>query len=299
MVILSSDVTFSGFKVTEAVGQGIASIGGLNNGEIGHIAISHSDVVDNDQGFGLANTPYYLCQPPGFGDCGEAVYFSGVDYSSVSDSNISDNSGGVLLTDDTGPTHGNLVTGNVVNGNSTDCGITVPGHNPNALSATGQLQPNVAGVYNNVISRNVITDNGVAGEGAGVLFANESNGTASYNNLVLDNYIEGNGLSGVTMHAHVIATGQFEDLSGNNVIGNVIAKNNVDGDTLDDPPFPPEDLVTTGILVYSGGTPVTTTVAGNYVFDDSIGIWLSKAVTASGLPSNRFHDVTTQISSGN
>ena len=61
------------------------------------------------------------------------------------------------------------------------------------------------------------------------------------------------------MHAHTIKPGQFEDLSGNKAIGNDIGKNNLDGDTLDHPASP-EDLVTTGILVFSGGTPVTVTI---------------------------------------
>ena len=39
----------------------------------------------------------------------------------------------------------------------------------------------------------------------------------------------------MTMHAHTIKPGQFEDLSGNNVISNYIGKNNLDGDTLDYP----------------------------------------------------------------
>jgi hypothetical protein len=142
-----------------------------------------------------------------------------------------------------------------------------------------------------------VTNNGVAGEGAGVLFANAAAGTASYDNLVQGNYIAGNGLSGVTMHAHTIKPGQFEDLSGNQVIGNVIGKNNVDGDTLDSPASP-EDLVTTGVLVFSGGTPVTTTIAFNHIFNNAIGIWLSKAVRAAGLRNNGFANVTTPISAG-
>ncbi len=79
-------------------------------------------------------------------------------------------------------------------------------------------------MYDNVIRRNVVTRNGLAGEGAGVLFANAWPGTASYNNLVKDNFIAGNDLSGVTMHAHTIGPGQFEDLSGNKIIGNVIGQ---------------------------------------------------------------------------
>ena len=77
-----------------------------------------------------------------------------------------------------GPRTTILVANNVVTGNATDCGITVPGHNPNALSATGQPQPSVAGVYDNVIRGNVVTNNGLKGEGAGVLFANATAGTA-------------------------------------------------------------------------------------------------------------------------
>ena len=191
------------------------------------------------------------------GDCGEGVHFAGnVAYSTISDNFIANNSGGVLLSDDIGPTHDNVVENNVVTGNATDCGITVPGHNPGALSAKGVPQPAVAGVYRNVIRDNVVTDNGVKGEGAGVLFANAGPGTASYDNLVEGNYIAGNGLSGVTMHAHTIGKGQFEDLSGNVIVGNIIGKNNLDGDTLDSPARP-EDQETTGVLVFSGGTRVT------------------------------------------
>jgi hypothetical protein len=60
-------------------------------------------------------------------------------------------------------------------------------------------------VYDNVISHNRITGNGTSGEGAGVLFANATAGTASYDNVVAHNYIAGNGLAGVTLHAHPLA----------------------------------------------------------------------------------------------
>jgi hypothetical protein len=299
VVMVSSGIRFSGFTVDHAQGEGILA-GGLG-GDISGISISDSAVVHNDLGFGVPNSPYFQCAAMGQapGDCGEGVHFTGVAYSSIKDSFIAYNAGGVLLSDDTGPTHGNLVAGNVVTGNATDCGITVPGHNPNALSSTGQPQPSVAGVYDNVIRGNVVTNNGVKGEGAGVLFANAQAGTASYDNLVQGNYIAGNGLSGVTMHAHTIKPGQFEDLSGNKVIGNVIGRNNLDGDTLDCPPgsttCSPQDLVTTGILVFSGGAPVTTTIAFNHISNNKVGIWLSKPVTASGLFTNSFSNVTTPI----
>jgi nitrous oxidase accessory protein NosD len=301
VVMVSSGIRFTGFTVTHAQGEGILAAG-LGR-EVTGISISHSAVVHNDLGFGVPNSPYFQCAAQGAvpGDCGEGVHFIGVAYSAIKGNLIADNAGGVLLSDDTGPTHNNLVANNVVTGNATDCGITVPGHNPNALSATGQPQPSVAGVYANVIRGNVVTNNGLKGEGAGVLFANATAGTASYDNLVLRNYIAGNGLSGVTMHAHTIKPGQFEDLNGNRVIGNAIGKNNIDGDTLDCPPnspCTPQDLRTTGVLVFSGGTRVTTTIAFNHIFDNAIGIWLSKAVTAAGLRTNTFRNVTTPISAG-
>ena len=116
----------------------------------------------------------------------------------------------------------------------------MPGHNPNALDKNGNRQPSAAGDYNNVIVGNVITGNGVKGEGAGVLFANAAAGSASYDNLVIHNFIAGNGLGGVTLHAHPIMPGTFEDLNDNDVIGNVIGQNNLDPDT--DPALVPRSM---------------------------------------------------------
>ncbi len=297
VVMVSSGIRFSGFTVTHAQGEGILAAG-LGRVLYG-ISISDSAVVHNDLGFGVKNSRYFQCAVQGQepGDCGEGVHFTAVADSAITGSLIGYNAGGVLMSDDTGPTHNNLVAGNTVTGNSTDCGITVPGHNPAALNAKGQPQPAVAGVYDNVIRGNTVTNNGVKGEGAGVLFANAMAGTASYGNLVENNYIAGNGLSGVTMHAHTIKPGQFEYLSGNNVINNYIGKNNLDGDTLDFPASP-KDTKTTGVLVFSGGTRVTLTITRNQIANNAVGIWLSKAVRAAGLRNNGFANVTTPISAG-
>ena len=298
VAIGSSHVQFSGFTVRNALGEGVLAAGLTS--PIRDISISHNTVVHNDLGGGVppAST-YFECaaQGPVPGDCGEGVHFVAVAYSQITKNHIAGNSGGVLLTDETGPTHNNLVADNVVTGNASDCGITVPGHNPAALNKAGVPQPSVAGVYDNVIRGNTVTDNGIKGEGAGVLFANAAAGTGSYNNLVEGNYIAGNGLSGVTMHAHTIGPGQFEDLSGNTIIGNKIGKNNIDGDTLDSPASP-EDLHTTGVLVFSGGAPVSVTIARNLIFNNHFGIWLSKPVTAHGLRTNVFANVNTPISAG-
>jgi hypothetical protein len=293
VIILSSRVTLTGFTVRNAEGEGVLAAG--LGSTIYKVVISHNAVINNDLGFGTPpKSPYFLCASGG--DCGEGIHFAGnIANSTIRDNLSADNSGGILITDDVGPDHNNLIEGNVVTGNVNDCGITVPGHNPDALNAEGVPQPQVAGVYDNVIKNNVVTDNGTIGEGAGVLFANETAGTASYDNLVEDNFISGNGLAGVTMHAHIIAPGLFEDLSGNVIVDNVIGENNLTGDTLDGPPGP-SDQQTTGVLVYSGGTPVTVKIARNFIFNNEIGIWLSKVVTATGLNTNTFSNVTTPIS---
>jgi uncharacterized protein DUF1565 len=298
VVILSSDVSVRGFLVTNALGEGILAAG--VTGDISNVSIKHNAVVHNDLGGGVPPaSSYFECQPMGQipGDCGEGVHFIAVADSAVTGNFIAHNSGGVLLTDETGPTHNNLIANNLVTRNEFDCGITVPGHNPAALNAQGQPQPSVAGVYDNVIAHNAVTNNGQKGEGAGVLFANAGPGTASYNNLVIGNFIAGNELSGVTMHAHTLKPGQFELLSGNKIVGNRIGTNNTGGDPLD-APASPKDLKTTGVLVFSGGTPVTTVIAHNHIFDNHFGIWLSKPVTASGLGTNTFRNVVKPISAG-
>jgi parallel beta-helix repeat protein len=303
VTIKSSWVQVSGFTVTGAIGEGILATGSVEKGSISDLVIRDNRVIGNDTG-GIppgSNASYPQCAAAGGipGDCGEGIHLMGAADSVVSGNYVSGNTGGVLLTDEFGPTHDNIVERNVVTRNLYDCGVTSPGHNPFALDSMGHPQPAVAGVYDNVIRDNWITDNGLNGEGAGVLFANAGPGTASYDNLVIDNYIAGNELSGVTMHAHTLPPGTFEDLSGNRIIGNVIGTNNLGsaaagpGDPLDGPPV--TDPLTTGILVFAM-VPVDVTIAHNRVFDNQYGIWLGPGsnVTAT-LDHNRFADITTPV----
>ncbi len=281
VTIKSSNVEIDGFTVENAIGEGILATGSLVGGSINDITITNNQVLDNNTG-GIPpspTSPYPECAATGQvpGDCGEGIHLMGVDNSQVADNYVSGNEGGVLLTDEFGPTHDNTVENNVITGNAFDCGITVPGHNPHALDVSGNPQPLVAGVYDNVIRGNVVTDNGLKGEGAGVLFANAGPGTASYDNVVEDNYLSGNELSGVTMHAHTLMPGQFEDLNGNQIIDNVIGTNNVGspleaGDPLDGPPA--QDFQTTGILVFSGTVSVQVTIDHNVIFGNQNGVWL-------------------------
>ncbi|HEY2318774.1 MAG TPA: hypothetical protein VGH67_10765 [Solirubrobacteraceae bacterium] len=295
ITIKSSWVSVRGFTITGAIGEGVLATGSLAGGSISHVSITGNRVTGNDTGGAQSpNSPYPQCNPAGPvpGDCGEGIHLMGVYDSTVSGNYDSGNSGGVLITDEFGPTHDNLIAHNIIKDNLFDCGVTVPGHNPFALDASGNRQPSVAGDFRNVIADNVITGNGVKGEGAGVIFANASAGSASYDNLVIHNYIAGNGLGGVTLHAHPIAPGTFEDLNGNNVIGNAIGQNNLAPDT---DPGPNAPTTTVGVLVY-GAVPVTIKIAHNKIFDNNIGIWLGTGgnITAE-LRHNRFANVTTPV----
>jgi Protein of unknown function (DUF1565) len=297
VTIKSSWVQISGFTVTGATGEGILATGSLAGGSISHVTIRDNRVVGNDTG-GIPPATgggYPQCESVGGipGDCGEGIHLMGVADSVISNNYDSGNTGGILITDEFGPTHNNLVADNIVTGNQYDCGITVPGHNPFAVDSKGNPQPNVAGVFDNVIRGNVVTNNGLKGEGAGVLFANATAGTGSYDNLVEDNYIAGNDLSGVTMHAHTVAPGGVEDLNGNKIVDNVIGQNNLGGDGLDGSQT---DSSTTGVLVFSGTVPVKVTIARNVLFDNTYGIWEGvRGNVSATVAGNRFFGVGTPV----
>lgn len=303
VTIESSNVTVEGFTVEGAEGEGILAInpdpvaGPVVQGmqlytgtPITHVTIEDNDVTGNDLGFNSATSPYASCTPSGGSDCGEGIHLLSVADSSVIDNQSVGNAGGILLTDEYGPNHDNLVEGNLVKGNTKDCGITIPSHNLGVDPTTGQLDPSFGGVYDNRILNNESIDNGVEGYGAGIgVFAPESF-TASYDNVISGNFIEGNGLAGISVHSHQ----PNAYVNGNVFTNNVIGENNVDlADGTDTGPI---DNETTGILIWSDATPYDFVVAHNIIFDNTYGIWLTPStVNAAGLPSNRIFGATTDV----
>jgi len=157
-------------------------------------------------------------------------------------------------------------------------------------------------VYDNVISHNRITQNGLKGEGAGVLFANATAGTAAYDNLVERNFIAGNEMAGVTLHAHSIPAGKYEDLSGNRIVHNTIGTNNLGGDpdafscafSCGNHPL----RQTAGVIVV-GEVPLDVTIVQNRIRFNEFGIWLGRGanVTAT-LSHNLFHRVDRKVVRG-
>ena len=164
------NVFVSGFTVKKANFEGIL----LTNAS--SVTIKGNHVLGNDVSLSI-DTATCPGQPhfetgEDF-DCGEGVHLMGIEYSTLADNVIENNSGGILLSDDSGETHDNLVTGNLVKDNPYDCGITLASHAP----ALGSSAPHLGIVHNTIVGNQSI-HNGylVPGAGAGVGIFSDGSG---------------------------------------------------------------------------------------------------------------------------
>jgi hypothetical protein len=174
------------------------------------------------------------------------------------------NSGGILLSDETGATHHNLIIGNSLRDNPFDCGITLASHSPAPLSPAPQQSPTPFGVFHNTIANNDSSRNGlqVPGAGAGVGIFAPGPGNKAYANVVINNELKDNGLPGVALHNHAVAPMNTPAVNLND---NVIAGNHISGNGSDT-----DDAATpgpTGINVF-GLAPITGTIISENVIDD-------------------------------
>jgi parallel beta-helix repeat protein len=259
-----------GFTVKNAGLEGIFVV------QTSHITIANNVLFNNDA-YGPFS-PLCVGQPD---DCGEALHLQSVLDSTVRGNLVRNNVGGILLTDEDGPTARNLIANNTVIDNPKDCGITLASH---AFSLAGPVPPSVGGVFDNRVSGNEADRNGAAGIG---VFAGPP-GAAAYRNLVSGNVAKDNGLPGVAIHSHT---------PGQNVNDNVIRENVLSGNGEDD------DAATghpTGIAIFSdrshGAAPIPrTVVAENRIRHEYYGIFIDHATTVSGLSSNKFSDVVVPV----
>jgi nitrous oxidase accessory protein NosD len=249
-----SNVTISGFTVRNANFEGILIANATD------VLLTGNLVTDNDKSLDIAAS---TCPgQPAFetdegDDCGEGIHLMAAYHVSVVDNESAYNSGGILTSDESGPSQGNLISGNYVHDNPFDCGITFASHPP----ATSAALP--YGVSGNTISHNVSEHNGyqVPGAGAGVGIFAPFPGTTNAGNVVIDNDLIDNGATGVAMHNHVAAPppGPPVNLNDNIVVGNRFSGNGPDnvGVPASDP---------TAIDVFSMA-PVSGTVISQNQFD--------------------------------
>jgi parallel beta-helix repeat protein len=259
------NVFVSGFTIENANFEGVLVTNASN------VSITDNRVLDNDKSLSI-DTDTCPGQPPFESgedfDCGEGVHLMGLSYSTVADNIIEGNSGGILLSDDTGQTHDNLVTRNTVKDNPFDCGITLASHAPGPGSTAAHL-----GIVRNTIADNKSIHNGfqVPGAGAGVgIFADGSGVGLVSKNLVIHNELLNNGIPGIAFHSHVGPSFGLpaDDLNDNIILFNHLSGNGADvGDTPTNGP--------TGININSGagGTPITGNVIwGNVIENEAVDV---------------------------
>lgn len=251
-----SGVMISGFTVQNANFEGIVVTSASG------VTIMGNTVTGNNKGLMVAaagNTCPNIAawETSEDDDCGEGIHLSGTTGATVLNNNVIANAGGILLTDETGPNTGNLITGNTVTNNALDCGITLASHVP--ASSTGATA--AFGVFGNAVIANQASQNGLLGEGAGVGIFASAPGTKAYSNLVANNVINGNGIPGVSIHGHT--PGQV--LDGNMILANTLSGNGAD---LFDSATPG----TAGINIYSVSPVAGTVVAGNTISNEKIGV---------------------------
>jgi parallel beta-helix repeat protein len=276
----ASGAQVSGFVVQHALDEGILAL------QTSSVTIAGNVVRGNNLG-AKATTPTGECQAQGPipGDCGEGIHLMSVEHATVAGNTVTGNLGGILLTDELGPTDHNVIKTNKVLKNLYDCGITLAGHNPHALSATGAPAPQTAGVYANQILGNVANGNGVKGQGGGILLAAGAPGSGVYSNTVRGNTANGNGLGGVTLHSH--APGQ--DLNGNVITNNSLSHDGLNGYPNGKPGDSDAGIKhTVGIILFSAVSPLKgTVVKGNKLSHEYYGIWTAH-VAKIKKASNKF-----------
>jgi parallel beta-helix repeat protein len=312
-----SGSTVEGFKIENAEFEGILvgtapvaptttdGTAVTSGTPVSDVTIANNTLVDNGTGFGSDAGQCYSSTPETPGDCGETIHLVSVTNSVVEGNNVADNVGGILLTDEFGPTSGNTVRNNQALDNTDDCGITLAGHSPAAVSPVTGLPTGAAGVFDNLIANNVSDDNGVAGQGAGILLGGGAPFAGVYDNTIVGNVASGNGLAGITIHQHFVG-----DLNGNVLVGNILSNDNLDGDF----DFAAAQATqTTGILVAAGlppGLPANlppppsppgitgTIIRGNVIFGVKVGIWtLGVDPATTTISGNLFgFGVTTPVS---
>ncbi len=247
-----ANVNISGFTIRNAMFEGILLL------NTSMASVSNNTVMNNNQSLTAGTCPgLESFETNEQSDCGEGIHLSGVDHSVVTSNTITGNSGGILNSDDTGPTHDNVLTFNNVYDNPWACGITLASH-PAYLPPVvplGTTIPAAYGVYHNTVYANRARHDGFAnGGGSGVGIFASSPGTMSYGNVVVANYLTENGLPGIAMHAH--APNQI--LNDNILVGNTLINNAADSADAHTPG-------PTGINIYS-----LMPISGNMVVGNSI-----------------------------
>ena len=101
-----------GFAVENAIGEGILLT------SVNDMTVRDNHVTMNDKGAHTSVYPPCADNGPVPGDCGEAIHLQGTTNSKIVFNRVDHNIGGILVTDESGPTTGNLIASNRVTDNT-------------------------------------------------------------------------------------------------------------------------------------------------------------------------------------
>jgi hypothetical protein len=258
------NVLVSGFNIRNAKFEGMLIANASD------VTIVGNHVHDNNKALDIAagtcpGTPAFETNEDL--DCGEGIHLIAVNHSSLVRNESDHNSGGILISDETGPTYNNLVSENFVHDNPFDCGITMASHGP-ATSVIPSAKVSF-GIVRTTVANNEVIRNGfqVPGAGAGVGIFAPFPGTIAASNVVIGNDLRDNGLPGVTMHNHAWSPAPAPPVNMND---NQIIENHISGngkDTADAATSGP-----TGINIFSVAQVTGTIIAKNSFDDEEIDI---------------------------
>lgn len=203
------NVSIRNFTVKNANFEGIVAT------NTSFLNISNNTVMNNNRSLNNGQCPGLPAWETAESfDCGEGIHLNAVDHSVVVSNVSTGNAGGILLSDETGVLHDNLIARNNVHDNPYDCGITLASHPP-------YNHDSPYGIMHNTIYQNTSSHNGNQGSGAGVGIFSPIPGGTNSGNVVVGNLLTDNGQPGVAMHGH--APGQ--ELSDNLIADNTLANN--------------------------------------------------------------------------
>lgn len=259
-----SQVAVVGFTVENANFEGILAANAAAVTIAGNL-VTGNDVKLDPKGPACPGQPAFETSEGD--DCGEGIHLTGVQRSTVSGNIVEKNSGGILLSDDTGATANNLISANAVEGNPFDCGITLASHPLYSKLPAATVR----GVNRNTITLNDSSGNGVAvagaGAGVGLFVAGGPDilhaGIETAFNVVIGNNLTNNGLPGVAFHLHTTLAGQ--NLNNNLVAGNIISGNGAD---TGDAATPGK----TGINLFGAAPIFGTVIAENAISNEQVDI---------------------------
>ena len=275
-VVISKPLTLIGRPgaVIDAAGQRRLNVGGELPGSIGIGVVGTRDVRVSGFKVEYAGFDGILVARSSYVTLTNNVLvhnaYVGVDLNGSSWSNVTNNlseynaGGGFLVADDLGRTYHNDVSYNVASHNAGGGGVILAGHC-------------TAGIIDNLIGHNLLTDNGTApsNSGGGVVITTSVAGETVADNLVTGNTIHGNGLAGVTIHAHLPG----ENLNGNWITSNDIGVNGILADPIGlsasswSKNVAVPDVRTTGVLVGTA-SPIRVRISNNNIHDNHYGVFL-------------------------